>query len=145
MAKYKQARALIREQAAYIAGLIDGEGTISLSRKHRNENRQLVVSISNTECKLLEYVHDAVGAGRITHKRTYRTHHAPSMTYTITNRQALGLLEQIAPYLKSYKADRARLVLDQYLKLTPRNGKYSPEQEKRRASFIEQFLRLRSI
>jgi hypothetical protein len=31
--------------AAYIAGLIDGEGTITLSRKHRNENRQLAISI----------------------------------------------------------------------------------------------------
>ena len=35
--------------AAYIAGLIDGEGTITLTRLHRNQNRQLVVSISNTE------------------------------------------------------------------------------------------------
>lgn len=35
--------------AAYIAGLIDGEGTLTLSRRHRNENRHLVVSVSNTD------------------------------------------------------------------------------------------------
>ena len=32
--------------AAYAAGLIDGERTITLSREHRNENRRLVVSIA---------------------------------------------------------------------------------------------------
>ena len=34
---------------AYIAGLIDGEGTVTLCRKHRNENHQLAISISNTD------------------------------------------------------------------------------------------------
>ena len=37
------------QDAAYLAGLIDGEGTVTLTRKHRNENRQLAGSISNTE------------------------------------------------------------------------------------------------
>ena len=34
--------------AAYIAGLIDGEGTITLTRLHAGANRRLVVSIANT-------------------------------------------------------------------------------------------------
>ena len=49
MAEYKRTNKLSSIDAAYIAGLIDGEGTISLSRRHRNDNRQLVVSISNIE------------------------------------------------------------------------------------------------
>lgn len=56
MATYKQVRILTSVEAAYIAGLIDGEGTISLTRRHRLENRQLVVSISSTEKCLLKYV-----------------------------------------------------------------------------------------
>ena len=56
--------------AAYIAGLIDGEGTVILTRRHRSENRQLVVSISNTDRPLLEYVLDTVAAGKITGNRT---------------------------------------------------------------------------
>jgi hypothetical protein len=32
---------LSKTDAAYIAGLIDGEGTVTLTRKHRNENRQI--------------------------------------------------------------------------------------------------------
>jgi hypothetical protein len=46
---YKQTNRLSRQDAAYIAGLIDGEGTIALTRRHRNENRQLEISVSSTE------------------------------------------------------------------------------------------------
>ena len=66
------------------------------------------------------------------------------MTYVIRNRQAFSLLQQIAPYLKSYKADRAVLILGQYLRLTPRNGKYSPQQREDREIFIQKFLDLRT-
>ena len=55
-------------QAAYLAGLIDGEGTITLIRKHSNENRQLSLSISSTERPSLDYVLSIVGAGKITRK-----------------------------------------------------------------------------
>ena len=47
---------LSAEAAAYIAGLIDGEGTITLTRLHTNENRRLVISIANTELALLKFV-----------------------------------------------------------------------------------------
>jgi hypothetical protein len=140
MAGYRKAKNLSREDAAYIAGLIDGEGTLSLSRRHRGENRQFVISISNTESRLLNYVCRAVGAGRTTRKRTSKSHHTPSRTYTISNRQALDLLRQITPYLRTYKAKRAKLVLDHYLRLTPRNGKYTAAQKKARAAFVTKFL-----
>ena len=102
----KEVNQLSSTDAAYIAGLIDVEGTITLSRKHRNENRQLVVSISNTEKPLLDYALDTIGASKITGKKVYKTHHLPSYAYAIANRQALGLLKQILPFLKSYKLNR---------------------------------------
>lgn len=64
MATYKKVRLLSLSEAAYIAGLVDGEGTITLTRKHAAENRQLGLTISNTEIDLLEFVKSAVGAGR---------------------------------------------------------------------------------
>jgi len=127
MAEYKCTNKLSSIDAAYISGLIDGEGTISLSRRHRNENRQLVVSISNTEKPLLDYVCKVVGTGKLTKKKTYQQHHTPSLTYAISNRQALDLLHQIVPYLKTYKLERANLILKDYLRVTPRNGKYSDD------------------
>jgi len=142
MANYRKVKKLSREEAAYIAGIIDGEGTISLTRKHRGEHRQLMVSISSTEQPLLKYVLKIIGAGRITNKCTYRDNHTPSVTYAISNRQALAVLEQVRPYLKTYKAKRAQLILRSYIRLTPRNGKYTQAQLKERDIFIEKFLRL---
>ena len=115
---YRTVKALSPVDAAYMAGLIDGEGTVTLSRRHRTDQRQLVVSIANTERGLLEWTLDTVGAGKITGKRTSSPLHSPSFTYSIANRQALQLLEQIAPYLRSYKATRTQLILQNYISLT---------------------------
>ena len=144
MASYKTPRQLRAVEAAYIAGLIDGEGTITLTQEHRNERRRLVVSISNTEKQLLEFVQTAVGAGRITNKRTYRAKHTPSFTYKITNRQALELLRQIQPYLLSYKAHRAAYALNHYLQVTPRNGRYDHEKIAAKSNFESTFLKILS-
>jgi hypothetical protein len=130
-------------EAAYIAGLIDGEGTITLTRKHRNENRQLAVTISNTEKGLLDYVLKTIGAGKITGKRTTREHHTPSFTYALYNRQALNLLKQIHPYLKTYKSGRSALILRDYLALTPRNGKYTDLQRRAREEFESTVLAIK--
>ena len=99
------------EQAAYLAGLIDSEGTITLTGMHPRENRRLVVSISNNDAILLLFVKTTIGAGKITTKRTYSERHARSFTYQLSSRQALDLLRQVATFLKTLKAKRARLAL----------------------------------
>jgi hypothetical protein len=137
---YKVARTLTIDEAAYLAGLIDGEGTISLSRRHANERRQLVVSISSTEHALVDWAARATGVGKITRKRTSSERHAPGLTYSVSNRQALSVLTQVMPYLRSYKKLRAGLVLDQYLALTPRNGKYTDCLSRQREGFERTFL-----
>jgi hypothetical protein len=137
---FKVARTLTIDEAAYLAGLIDGEGTISLSRRHANERRQLVVSISSTERELVDWAVDATGVGKITRKRTSSNKHAPGLTYSVSNRRALAVLKQVIPYLRSYKRLRARLVLEQYVALTPRNGKYTDSLSQRRAAFERTFL-----
>jgi intein/homing endonuclease len=145
MTAYRTVSALSAAEAAYLAGLIDGEGTIGLTRRHRGEERQLVISISNTELGLLEYVLKTIGAGRITTKRTYKNTHSRSFTFAIDNRQALALLEQVSPYLRTYKSARAQLVLDHYVKLTPRNGRYTDAMKEERHSFENRFLAIRPL
>lgn len=125
--KGRKVRLISDTDAAYIAGLIDGEGTVTLSRRHRNENRQVCVTISSTERPMLEYVMEVIGVGKITNKTVSSERHSPSFTYSVSNRQALHLLESVVPWLKSYKQQRAHLILSDYLRLTPRNGKYSPK------------------
>lgn len=139
-----ESRLLKPTDAAYIPGLVDGEGTVTLTRKYRNENRQLCISISNTERMLLEYVHRTIVAGKITGKRTTKACHTPSYTYAVYNRQALSLLIQIQPYLQTYKARRAALIIRDYIALTPRNGKYSAEHERARAEFEVSLLAIKA-
>ena len=60
--------------------------------------------------------------------------------YCITSRQALRLLAQVAPFLRTYKMKRASLLLQDYARLTPRNGRYTPEQLAARAEFESRFF-----
>jgi hypothetical protein len=133
-------KTLSEVEAAYVAGIIDGEGTITLTRTHRGENRRPVVSISSTELPLLTYVRSIIGAGRITGKMRSREHHSPSFAYCITSRQALRLLAQVCPYLHTYKAQRACLLLQEYQRVTPRNGRYTAEQRAAREQLEERFF-----
>ncbi len=142
MNTYKQVNKLDIPDAAYIAGIIDGEGTITLSKRHRNENRQLVVSVSNNERPLLDYLLHVIGAGVITKKRTYSDNHLINYTYKISNRQAFSLLEQTTCYLRTHKHKRASIVLNKYLELTPRNGKYTRKMTKERDAFIKDFFNI---
>ena len=145
MGKESRIPKLPREIAAYIAGLIDGEGTITLTRMHANETRRLVVSIANTEIQLLQFVMDKVHAGTISKRSTISDRHTPSFCYAITSQQALALLVQVTPFLLSYKRRRAELALARYNSLTPRNGKYSRELRIERELFEQTFLGLRSV
>ncbi len=120
--------------------MIDGEGTITLTRTHRHENRRPVVSISNCEISLLSYVKSTIGAGRITRKACSRAHHSPAFAYTITSRQALSLLVQVVPFLRTYKARRAQLLIEQYTSVTPRNGRYSADQRAAREELERRFF-----
>ena len=130
--------------AAYIAGIIDGEGTITLTRKHKNENRQLAISVSNNERNLLEYLLNTLKIGKITNKRVTRDQHTPNFTYAVYNRQALWLLHHVAPYIRTYKAQRAQLILEHYVRLTPRNGKYIKEQKAERSQFEQAVLAIKA-
>jgi hypothetical protein len=144
VAGYRAVNTLSPTDAAYIAGLVDGEGTITLSRKHAGESRQLLISISNTEKGILEFALHRIGAGKITRKKVAKAHHTPSLTFAIWNRQALEVLVQIQPFLRSYKRGRADLVQREYLRLTPRNGKYSAAALTARQRFEAELLALRA-
>lgn len=135
-------RELSETEAAYVAGIVDGEGTITLTRTHRCEGRRPVVSISSTELPLLQYIQSIIGAGRITGKITARRHHSPSFAYVVSSRQALALLAQISAYLRTYKLQRCRLLLDEYLAVTPRNGRYTSAQRTAKELFETRFFAL---
>ena len=137
---YQKVNVLSEPERAYLAGIIDGEGTVTLSVKQKGGTRHLSVTVSGTDSVLMHYLPKVIGAGRITNKRTYKEHHTPAFTYSIYSRQAIDLLSQILPYLRTYKAKRAKLALEEYVSVTPRNGKYSQGQKIAKDKFVEKFL-----
>jgi hypothetical protein len=55
-------------EAAYLTGIIDGEGAITLTRMHENEHRRPCISVASTDRELLEYLQDLT-KGHISKKR----------------------------------------------------------------------------
>lgn len=127
-------------EAAYLAGLIDGEGTVTLSRIHRNQMRYLVLSVCNNELGIIDWVHSVTGIGKITRKRRASAHHGLNLTWRVSSRRALSVLETVSPYMHSYKRKRAELALARYLEVTPRNGKYNEAIRAARAAFEAEFF-----
>ena len=74
-------------------------------------------------------------------KKIYNKRHAPTFFYKVTGRNALPLLKQLLPYLRTYKKERAKMILKNFLKLTPRNGKYSKKMLAKKKKFTRKFFR----
>ncbi|MBU3192644.1 hypothetical protein [Clostridium algidicarnis] len=133
------------EEKAYIAGIIDGEGSIMLLKFHHNQFPSPCISISSTTIELLQWVKDVTKLGTIKAKKNYNLEkHADSFTYTIKYNDAINLLVEIEPYLviKS-KKKRAKLIIEKYKDVTPRNGKYSDEMLKLKEDFYQEFMGLK--
>ncbi|WHZ02278.1 LAGLIDADG family homing endonuclease [Neobacillus sp. YX16] len=83
-------------EAAYIAGIIDGEGSISLTRMHECEHRRPCISIASTDKELLIYIQSLSG-GTINNKKNYNPDkHKDSFTLNIKNKILYNLLRSIA-------------------------------------------------
>jgi hypothetical protein len=127
---------------AYAAGLVDGEGTITLGRSAKNENRAPVLSVASTSPELLAEMIRLFGGYRVRHKK-YKQHHRSSFSWRISHRPALAALALLLPFLKEKrKLARARHILRGYDACTKRNGRYSHQDKKKKAVFEAAFFRL---
>lgn len=72
MVRYEKVRTLDLEKAAYIAGLVDSEGTITLVRRNKGQHRRACLTISNNDLQLLMPVKEDIGVGVITTKKHYK-------------------------------------------------------------------------
>lgn len=123
---------------AYAAGLIDGEGTITLMRKRVRERRSPMVSVSSTTLELLEFMKYTFG-GHIIALR--KTKHKQAWHWQVSHDVAISVIEQVYQYLREpEKKRRAQLIITEYKNVTPRNGKYTPELNVAREMFEAEFF-----
>jgi len=125
---------------AYAAGLIDGEGTITLSRNHRGKMRCPVISMTSTTREVLEFMQSRYG-GSIRAQRTYDANHSRAYIWSAQYDRAMGAIGRIRPYLLvPEKIRRADLILRRYKSVTPRNGKYDDKTASARRAFELEFF-----
>ncbi|MDN5321890.1 MAG: hypothetical protein PWQ67_344 [Clostridia bacterium] len=87
-------------QCAYIAGIIDGEGTITLTSHKKGCHPSPTISIASTDIELLEWIKTTLNAGTIAKKRNYNPErHKDSWSLMIRHNNAYELLKCIEPYL----------------------------------------------
>lgn len=129
-----------RDKDAYAAGLIDGEGTISLSRLHRNTERAPVVSFASTSFELISFFRQTYGGSVVT-KKVYSNRHTQSWECRLANNAALEFLRLVYPHMRhAIKRRRAKLLLEEYKLVTPRNGKYTTTLRRKKREFERRFF-----
>ncbi|MEK4028080.1 LAGLIDADG family homing endonuclease [Pseudobacillus sp. FSL P4-0506] len=131
-------------EAGYLAGIIDGEGSITLTRMHQREHRRPCITISSSDKELLLYIQTLTG-GAISNKKNYKPGlHKDSYTLSIKNKESvLMILKEVSPYLRiDKKRNRAKWILEHYNRVTPRNGKYTADMLKAKLLFEESFFNI---
>ena len=125
----------------YTAGLLDGEGTITLSRgSSTSKFRHPVVSVTNTSYELIDFLHKTFG-GTVCTQKVYKQHHKQSWVWKIAYNSAINFLEMIRPYMKEVsKCNRSDMILLEYKNITNRNGKYTKEEIDIKLKFETAFL-----
>lgn len=123
------------QEKAYLAGIIDGEGTITLSRAHANEMPAPKVSVANNDLGLLKWIKEKTGTGVIIKRGKRLLHHKSQYVIDISDNSALILLAEIKEYLL-IKKPHAELILSRYKAVTPRNGRYSEEILRRKMELV---------
>ena len=128
---------------AYAAGLMDGEGTITMTKRGKsrpNEKRQPAVSITSTSPELLSWMVENFG-GNVRKHKTYSTRHRRHGSWRLNGSKAIAFLAAIETYLReTEKTRRARLLVNRYALVTPRNGKYTPEMEEKLKGLETEFF-----
>lgn len=94
----------------WAAGMIDGEGSISLARKGGAHCYCLQLDVGNTCRAALVALRDIFGAGNVCTKKTHGNR-KPGWQWYVGRAQAAKVLRQIAPYLR-IKQQQAAVALE---------------------------------
>ena len=110
---------LNEKDASYIAGFIDGEGSIFIYRRSPKEKSygiRVTVAQSIKGISILEWLKEITGVGSIITREPEKKHHSKGAQWACNSEAAETLLEQVLPYLK-LKVEQANMVLEFQRKL----------------------------
>jgi len=139
---------MIRESdAAYIAGLFDGEGSIDFTKRKEKKRsgtyncRRVSMEISMTDESVLIWVHEVLGVGTLTKKprkglRKNGTKYLMQYRWRCTFRDAYYVCRVLWPYAHT-KLPKIQQVIDHYSQGKLMNGNVVSLNEYRKAISLE--------
>jgi len=109
-------RQMSEMQLSYLAGFVDGEGSIFGIREKRSENRSgfgytVHMSVGQCNLEILTAFREWSGLGSVTTVKRMQPHHKDQWKWVLTQKQAKLLLLQLEPYLV-LKKEQARLAIE---------------------------------
>ena len=120
---------------AYTAGIIDGEGSVTIQCRVTP-----CVEVTNTCLAMLERIQENYG-GQIRKQKQYQTHHKDAWCWHVRGDKALAMLERILPMmLDESKVRRGQILLQEWKLKTPRNGRYSDEARTAKDEMVHRFF-----
>jgi len=128
---------------SYLAGFVDGEGTIGVSKRKRIKwfCYDPYLSIANSDLPVLEYINKTIGFGSIRRSKSIRFGRKPVYSYWTSNKNAKTIIKALYPYL-IVKKEQAKLLLD----MPKRGGTYTPKTETNRREQQEiVYIKLKKI
>ena len=101
-------------ESAWLAGMIDGEGTICLTAGGRGgKYAQLILAVYNNHKPTVEWCQKLAGTGSVSMK-PMRGRLNPSYQWRVTSQRAvIGVLRQSVPFMVT-KKDKAVALLDSW-------------------------------
>lgn len=108
---------------AYLAGIIDGEGSVNITYLEKRREYRMRLYVVNTDIRLINWLSDNFG-GLVYHAKRHTVKH-PSWKEKyewvyIPSKDKVGLLEELLPYMV-VKPEQLSIAIE-YLKTTSKPG-----------------------
>lgn len=125
---------------SYLAGIIDGEGTITLGSGRSSTGFRIVeVSVANTHKGLIDWLQEEFG-GSVRLRRGRKAHYKPLYEWRLRGEEAVSLIRKVRRYLR-IKRPRADLICAEWKPLK-RGAIYTVTARTRRKAFEDAVLGL---
>lgn len=123
----------------WVAGILDGEGSITMNKHY--EWRRPGLSVSSTDYSIVERLQVLLG-GSISPVKLHGKMLKPQWHWRLNGAiQVLEVLRGVVEHLYCpKKKKRAAWLLEHYTALTPRNGKYTEEGRQKKLTFENEFF-----
>ena len=111
----------MNEVMAYIAGIVDGEGSITYGQRleHRKGKPRaykywnIRIEVAMTHKKTIEYLHEALGCGHVNIRPKMSHQNFDQWRWRCSHRDALEVAKAIVPFAKT-KKDKLEQIIKHY-------------------------------